>query len=381
VAEPVSEIFLDSSSGEPMLPEAREAWLVGQRAGWGDPARLHRPGRLAAQALDRAREIVATAVGARADEVIFTGSGVQASHAAVAGVARGRRRVGSRILTTAIDHSSVLAAAAAAGTHEAVGVDNQGHVDLQEWAAGVAAEGTAAACIQVANHEVGTLQPYGEAAEICAKAGVPLILDASAALGRIDLTTSGDWAVLTGSAGAFGGPASVGILVIRRTARWRAPYPVDDYQGARWPGMPDVPAIHASAVALDTWLRHGRSVGERQRVLIDRMRSEIAGQIPDVDIAGDPVRRVPHLLTFSALYVDGESLTLELDKAGFAVASGSACSASSEHPSHVLAAMGALTHGNVRIGLAWTTVATQVDRFLAALPPIVAELRSRIGVS
>ena len=79
--------------------------------------------------------------------------------------------------------------------------------------------------------------------------------------------------------------------------------------------------------------------------------------MPDVDVAGDPVRRVPHLLTFSALYVDGETLTLELDKAGFAVASGSACSASSEHPSHVLAAMGALTHGNVRIGLTWTTAA------------------------
>ena len=142
-----------------------------------------------------------------------------------------------------------------------------------------------------------------------------------------------------------------------------------------------MPAIHATAVALDTWLRHGGPVGERQRALIDRLRSEIAGQIPDVDIAGDPVRRVPHLLTFSALYVDGETLTLELDKAGFAVASGSACSASSEHPSHVLAAMGALTHGNVRIGLVWTTVAEQVDRFLAALPPIVAELRSRVGAS
>ena len=142
-----------------------------------------------------------------------------------------------------------------------------------------------------------------------------------------------------------------------------------------------MPAIHATAVALDAWLRRGGSVGERQRGLIDRLRSEIAEQIPEVDIAGDPVRRVPHLLTFSALYVDGETLTLELDKAGFAVASGSACSASSEHPSHVLAAMGALTHGNVRIGLAWTTVAEQVDRFLAVLPPIVAELRSRVGVS
>src|SRR5439155_10498155 len=181
------------------------------------------------------------------------------------GVALGRRRVGARIVTTAIDHSPVLAAAAAAGMHDAVGVDRQGHVDLERWSASVGATGVAAACIQVANHEVGTLQPYREAAEICARAGVPLILDASSALGRIDLTEAGAWAVLTGWAGAFGGPASVGVLVIRKGARWRAPYPVDDYQGARWPGMPDVPAIHATAVALDSSLRQGGSVGERQR--------------------------------------------------------------------------------------------------------------------
>ena len=103
--------------------------------------------------------------------------------------------------------------------------------------------------------------------------------------------------------------------------------------------------------------------------------------MPDVDVAGDPVRRVPHLLTFSVLYVDGETLTLELDKAGFAVASGSACSASSEHPSHVLAAMGALTHGNVRIGLTWTTTAAEIDRFLAVLPPIVSDIRATVGAS
>ena len=363
-----------------MLPEAVSAWVEAQQAGWADPARLHRRARLAAQALDQAREVVAAAVGARPDEVIFPGSGVQASYAAVDGLALGRRRVGNRIVSTAVDHSSVLAAAASAGSHEAVDVDHQGHVELERWQAAVAADGTAAACIQVANHEVGTLQPYVEAGEACARAGVPLVLDATSALGRVDLSGAGPWAVLTGWAAAFGGPAAVGILVIRKGTRWRAPYPADDYQDARWPGMPDVPAIHAAAVALDRWLRDGRQVGERQRALVDRLRTGIAERVADVDIPGDPVRRVPHLLTFSALYVDGETLTLELDKAGFAVASGSACSASSEQPSHVLAAMGALTHGNVRIGLEWTTTSDDVERFLDAAPPIIAELRSRVGV-
>jgi cysteine desulfurase len=381
VAHPVSQVFLDSSSGEPMLADARQAWLDVQQAGWGDPVRLHRPGRLAAQAMDQAREAVATAVGARPDEVIFTASGVHASQAAVLGLALGRRRVGSRIVTTAIDHSSVLAAAAVAGQHETVAVDHEGHVDLEQWSAAVGSAGTAAACIQVANHEVGTLQPYGEAAEICQRAEVPLVVDATAALGRVDLGDAGAWSVLTGWAGAFGGPTSVGILVIKKNARWRAPYPTDDYQGGRWPGVPDVPAIYAAAVALDCWLRDGRTVARRQHELVDDLRTGIVQQVPDVDVAGDPVRRVPHLLTFSALYVDGETLTLELDKAGFAVASGSACSASSEHPSHVLAAMGALTHGNVRVGLTWSTTPAEISQFLAALPPIVAGIRATVEAS
>ena len=378
MAHPVSQVFLDSSSGEPMLADARQAWLDAQQAGWGDPARLHRPGRLAAQAMDQAREVIAAAVGARPDEVIFTASGVHASQAAVLGLGVGRRRVGSRIVTTAVDHSSVLAAAAAAGVHDAVDVDHEGHVDLDRWGAAVDTAGTAAACIQVANHEVGTVQPYAEAAEICHRTGVPLVLDATAALGRVDLSGPAGWSVLTGWAGAFGGPTSVGILVIKKNARWRAPYPTDDYQGGRWPGVPDVPAIYAAAVALDCWLRDGRTVVQSQHDLVDELRAGIVQQVPDVDVAGDPERRVAHLLTFSALYVDGETLTLELDKAGFAVASGSACSASSEHPSHVLAAMGALTHGNVRLGLTWTTTAAQISQFLAVLPPIVARIRATV---
>jgi cysteine desulfurase len=364
-----------------MLPAARQAWVDAQQAGWGDPVRLHRPGRLAAQALDQAREVIAGTVGARPDEVIFTASAAHSNQAAVAGLALGRRRVGPRIVTTAIDHSSVLAAAAAAGSHTTVEVDHEGHVDLDRWTAAIQSTGTAAACIQVANHEVGTRQPCPEAAQVCQRAEVPLILDATAALGRVELGDAGGWSVLTGWAGAFGGPASVGILVIKKNARWRAPYPTDDYQGGRWPGVPDVPAIYAAAVALDCWLQSGHAVGKRQHDLIDQLRAGIARRVPDVDVAGDPVRRVPHLLTFSVLYVDGETLTLELDKAGFAVASGSACSASSEHPSHVLAAMGALTHGNVRIGLTWSTTAAEIERFLQVLPPVVAGIRATVGVS
>ncbi|MFP5282583.1 MAG: cysteine desulfurase family protein [Actinomycetes bacterium] len=371
--------FLDASSGEPLLPQARESWVAARQAGWGDPLRLHRPGRLASQALDRAREVVAVTVGARPDEVVFTGSGATAAQAAVQGLALGRRRVGRVIVSSAVDHSAVLGAAAAYGDPVRVPVDGTGRIDLVAWAQAVRGPGVACASLQVANHEVGTVQPYVEAATACAEAGVPLVLDATSALGRVDLTGAGPWSVLIGSALAYGGPAGVGLLVLRRTARWRPPYPADDYQGGRWPGVPDVPAIVAAAVALEVWAGDGEDVGRRQHTLVDRLRSGVAAQVSGVDVAGDPVGRVPHLLTFSVLYVDGETLTLELDRAGFAVASGSACSATSEVPSHVLAAMGALTHGNVRIGLTRATTAADIKRFLRALPPVVAGLRARLG--
>ncbi len=377
VTGPIPTVFLDGSTAEPLLPEARAAWLAAQDSGWGDPLRLHRPGRLAAQALDQARALVAEAVGARPDEVVFTGSGPQTAAAAIDGLALGRRRVGRTMITSAIEHSAVLAATAAAGDPVRIGVDPVGRIGLPDWDPAVIQPGVAAAVLQVANHEVGTLQPYRAAAESCRATQVPLVLDATAALGRIDLRDAGPWSILIGSAGAFGGPASVGFMIIRRGTRWRAPYPVDDYQDGRWPGPPDVPAIVAATVALRTWLDQPE-LGDRQRTMIDRLRCEIGSVITDVDVAGDPEHRVPHLLTFSVLYVDGETLTLELDRAGIAVASGSACSASAETPSHVLAAMGALTHGNLRIGLTRTSTEADIDRLIKALPPIVDGIRARL---
>ena len=143
----------------------------------------------------------------------------------------------------------------------------------------------------------------------------------------------------------------------------------------------DVPAVWSAAAALDAVVATREVVGARQHALVARLRREVAARVPDVDVVGDPDDRAPHLLTFSALYVDGETLSLELDRAGFAVASGSACSASSEHPSHVLAAMGALTHGNVRLGLTRTTTEAEVEAFLDVLPGVVAEIRDRLGAA
>ena len=208
--------------------------------------------------------------------------------------------------------------------------------------------------------------------------GVPLFVDGSASLGMIDLPETG-WSAAAGHATSWGGPGSVGVLVVRRGTRWSNPFPGDpepqDFGGA----LPDVAGSLAAAAALQATLAERAEVDGRRRRLVDRIR-EVAAALPDTEVVGDPVERLPHLVTFSCLYLSGEALVRELDRAGFGVASGSACTASTLEPSHVLAAMGALTHGNVRISLGRDVTEQQVEALLAVLPEIVGRLRSEVGL-
>ncbi|GGL04251.1 cysteine desulfurase family protein [Planomonospora parontospora] len=374
--------YFDAASTEPLHPRAREALVAALDAGWADPARLYGSARRARMLLEQAREEVAEVLGARPDELSFTTSGTQAIHLGVLGALAGRRRAGRRLVVSAVEHSSVLHAA---GVHErdggevaAVGVGRTGMVDPAEFGAAVAAEGTALACLQSANHEVGTVQPVAEAAEACAAAGVPLLVDAAQTAGRLPVPAG--WSVLTASAHKWGGPAGVGVLAVRKGTRWRSPLPEDDRERRRVPGFENVPAVVAAAAALRAMAAESAREGERLSALVDRIRSEVPRLVPDVEVIGDPVARVPHIVTFSCLYVEGEALLTELDRAGFAVSSGSSCTASTLRPSHVLEAMGVLTHGNVRVSLPRGASAADVDRFLALLPETVRRIREEAGV-
>jgi cysteine desulfurase len=370
--------YLDAVSTEPLHPAARDALLAALDRGYADPLRLHGPGREARLLLDNAREVVAGLLGARPDEVTFTGSGTLAVHLGVLGLLLGRRRVGGRLVHSAVEHSAVLAAGAwwerhFGGTAVSVPVDAQGHVRLDALEAALADGPTGVLAVQAANPEVGTLQPLAEAAEAAARLDVPLFTDAAAAVGRTDLPPG--WSAAAASAHKWGGPAGVGVLLVRKGARWRAPFPADDRTDPRTAGFENVPAVLASAAALQAVLAERDVVAARQHALVDRLRAGLAG-LPDVEVVGDPVARLPHVVTFSCLYVDGESLVTELDRRGYAVASGSACTASSLEPSHVLAAMGALTHGNVRVSLGRDTTADQVDGLLGVLPGLLDHLRA-----
>ncbi|MYX76801.1 cysteine desulfurase/sulfurtransferase TusA family protein, partial [Streptomyces sp. SID3915] len=230
---------------------------------------------------------------------------------------------------------------------------------------------------QSANHEVGTEQPVARAAELCAAAGVPLLVDAAQSLGWGPVP--GGWSLLTASAHKWGGPAGVGLLAVRKGVRFAPQGPADERESGRAPGFENIPAIVAAAASLRAVRAEAEAEAARLRVLVDRVRTEVPRLVPDVEVVGDPARRLPHLVTFSCLYVDGETLLHELDRADFSVSSGSSCTSSTLTPSHVLKAMGVLTEGNVRVSLPAGTTGAEVDRFLEVLPGVVAEVRDRLG--
>lgn len=380
---PAARVHLDAGGSARLHPLARQGLEQALTEGWADPHRLHSESRRAAALAWGAREAVAAVVGARTEEVHFAPSHVAALHAGIRAVALGRRRTGSTIVTSAVERAAVLGAAAfvtARGSegsrHEIVAVDALGRVDPDAFARAVSSPGVALAALQHSNGEVGTVQPV-EAAHLAARAaGVPLLVDAGAALGHTAIPAG--WDLLTADGADWGGPSGVGVLVVRRGVRSTADWPEDS--DSWFPGGVGVPAAFAAAVALQACIADQDAQDARRRAVVDLIRTRVPQLVPDVEVVGDPLNRLPHVVTFSCLFVDGEALVTELDRAGFAVGSGSACTSSALEPSHVLAAMGVLTHGNVRIGLDRTTTREDVDRFLAVLPGAVARVRAVLGV-
>ncbi|WP_062212678.1 cysteine desulfurase/sulfurtransferase TusA family protein [Streptomyces sp. NBRC 109706] len=375
--------YFDAASALPLHPIAQQALVAAVEEGWADPARPHREGRRARLLLDAARETAADAVGCRPDELVFTSSGTDALHRGVAGALAGRARAGRHLLVSAVEHSAVLLAAeahgAAGGTVAEIPVDRLGRVapDAVGAALGAAPGPTALVCVQSANHEVGTVQPVAEIAERCRAAGVPLLVDAAQSLGwgRVP----GDWSLLAASAHKWGGPGGVGLLAVRKGTRFAPPAPVDERESGRVPGFENIPGIVAAAASLRAFRQEAEAEAARLTGLVELIRHRVPELVPDVQVVGDPTRRLPHLVTFSCLYVDGETLLHALDRAEFSVSSGSSCTSSTLTPSHVLRAMGVLSEGNVRVSLPPGTRRDEVERLLDVLPGVVAEVRARLA--
>ena len=366
---------------------ARETLVAAVSAAWADPDRLHAEGRTARALLDRSREVLAAGLGVRPAEVSLRPSGPTALERAVDGLRYAARRRGARTVASAVEHSAVLvpARARAARAEEPgllaeVPVDGLGRVDLAAWEQALAAPGTVVAALQSANGEVGTRQPLAEAHALARARGIPLVVDAMASLGRDDVPEH--WDVLVGDARSWGGPP-LGVLVVREGVRWQWSGARPDVEHGRTDVSPWVPLALAAAEAWQQTRATTVTDAALTRALVATLR-DAAARVPDTVVAGDPDDRLPHVVTFSSLYVDGEAVVGALDRQGYAVASGSACTSSTLEPSHVLAAMGVLTHGNVRVTLPLPAVSPTVEADVAdlcdALDPTVASVRAELGV-
>lgn len=386
VAMTTRRLHLDHASAWPLRPEARRAWQDAHDLGLGDPARRYVEGRAARDLLDRSTASVAAALQVGEHGVVWTSGGTEAIHLAVLGAARAAERRGEHrrhLVASAVEHSSVLRACERLRDEhgyelDVVGVDRAGLVDPDEVLARLRPD-TLSVHLQHANHEVGAIQPTYAVSEGCRRFGALLHVDACQTVGQLGLTLPQLGADLLSASGVkFGGPAGVGFLAMSERGRIAPLLEGDERQRRRRSGLEDVPGVAATAVALHVALDNLRLERSQREVARRHLRAALPAAVDDLQVHGPLADAHPGILAVSALYVDGEALIAALDDAGFALHSGSSCASTSGEPSHVLVAMGALTHGHVRISVGPATETADLDRFVAAYTASVTRLRATV---
>jgi cysteine desulfurase len=366
----VGRHYLDHASTSPARPGVVDAmlpWLTGEQA--ADPGRVHTEGRMARAAIEDARDKVASVVGARSREVVFTSGATEAINAAVFGATQAR---GPRIVATEVEHSAVLESSR---RHDLVitPVDGTGRVDVEAMVAAITAE-TALVHVQWGNHEVATLQPVVEIVAACRERDVLVHVDAAQATGHVAVDFGEVGADLMSiTAHKFGGPKGIGALLVRRGLRLPPLLLGGEQERARRGGIENVAAIvgfGAAAEAVDV-----DAEGATQRGLTEAVL-DAALAVDGVVSYGDRDDRLPHIACLGIADVEAEPVLLALDQAGVAAHSGSSCSSESLEPSPVLQAMAVEAERSLRVSVGWSTTAADVDAFAAAFPAVLDRLRS-----
>lgn len=378
-------IYLDHSATTPVDPLVVEAMAPYWTEVYGNPSSLHSLGRQAAAALEDARARLARSLNCEPDEIIFTGCGTESDNLALRGVAlaaasRGRRH----IITTPIEHNAVLRTAADLANHfdfevTRLPVDRAGLVDPEAVAEAIRPD-TALISVMMASNEIGTIEPIAEIGAIARRHGIPFHTDAVQAAGALSLDVQAlNVDLLSLSAHKFYGPKGVGLLYVRRGTRLAPTQTGGSHERSRRAGTENVALAVGMATALELVDRRREAETRRLRALRSRLIDGVMARIPDVDLTGDPERRLAGHASFLIHDADAQSLLTGLDRAGMAVSSGSACASGMPTPSHVLIAIGygALTAlGALRLTLGHSNTEADVDAVLAALPGIVERIRA-----
>jgi cysteine desulfurase len=378
----VARAYLDHASSSPLRPAALAAMLPYFEGHPGDPGRLHAEGRVTRVAVEVAREQVAALFGARPREVVFTSSGTEAVNTAIWGAVQRADERERNLVTTAVEHSSVLDACERSPAEvRVVGVDREGRFDADEVAAAIDVH-TAVVSVQLANHEVGTVQTG--LPTICAaarEAAVLVHVDACAAAGHIPVDFAALGADLCSVSGhPWGAPKGAAALLVRRGLRV-PPFIVGGSQErARRGGIEDVPAIVGFGAAAAELLDGLTTEALAARRLTDAIESA-ATAVDGVERYG-PARadeRLPNLVCLGVAGVEAEPVLLGLDQHGVAVHSGSSCSSELLEPSPVLRAMGVDADRSLRVSVGWPSTDADVASFANAFPKVMEQLRALRG--
>jgi cysteine desulfurase len=364
-------VYLDWNATTPLRPEARQA----MSAAWevaGNPSSVHAEGRQARRLVEDARAVIAAAIGARPQDVVFTSGGTEANALALTpGLRRGAGEPLRRLLVSTIEHTSVQSGGRF--LPEAIGsiqVNGSGLIDIDHLRRLLSVGQPALVSVMLANNETGALQPVGEVADIVHEAGGLLHVDAIQALGKIPFDIKVMKAdLVTLSAHKIGGPKGVGALVLAEDAQGLEPLLRGGGQElGRRAGTENVAGIAAFGAAVRAAMASLEGDAARVRGLRDRLEAGLK-QTPDMIVFSEEVPRLPNTTLFTVPGLKAETAVIGFDLGGIAVSSGSACSSGRVQPSHVLEAMGVgreLAQGAVRLSLGWSTSEADIDLALEA---------------
>ncbi|MBI5874048.1 MAG: cysteine desulfurase NifS [Candidatus Omnitrophica bacterium] len=379
----MERIYFDYAATTPCDPSVVEAMKPYFSEKFGNPSSIHYFGQEAKKTIEDTRSKVASFLGAREDEIIFTSGGTESDNFALFGILWGNTVRGNHVVTTAIEHHAILEPADFLEKHgfqvTYVKPDANGSISPED-IKNALTDKTVLVSVMHANNEIGTIQPIRQIADIAKEKGVYFHTDAVQTVGHIPVNVNElNVDLLSLSAHKFYGPKGVGCLYVRKGTRIQPYLRGGGQERHRRASTENVPGIVGLGKAIDICSQEMDAEAKVQVRLRDKLITEIPKRIKRVYLNGHPTQRLPNNVNFSIEYIEGESMLLNLDMQGIAASTGSACTSGDLEPSHVLLSIGRpheLCHGSIRLTLGRFTKEAQVDRFLDVFPNIVAKLRS-----
>jgi cysteine desulfurase len=379
----LKRIYLDYNATTPLQPEVLEAMLPYLTEKFGNPSSIHAEGRLARAAIDESRDKLASLLGAKPHEIIFTGSGTESNNFAILGLALANEKRGKHIITSQIEHHAVLHACELLEKRHGfevtyLPVDKWGLISEKTLHEAVRSD-TTLVTLMSANNETGTRQPIEKIGQWCREKNILFHVDAVQSFGK-ELVNVNDWSVdaLSLAAHKFYGPKGVGALFLR-SGLSLAPIMVGGAQeNQRRPGTENVAGIVGLAFAADRALQTMNTEMPRQREWIEKLWSLLSQEIDGLYRNGHPLHRTSNTLNLSVADVKGEELLIGCDLEGLALSSGSACMVGSMQPSYVLLAMGIspiLAQAALRFSMGKNTTESHIPEVVSRFKKVITQLR------